>query len=247
MAGSYARIGPSLRVTWTVLHIIVVQTMVCGVAMVPSAAAWYALDQVTLGFPYRVLVTSLAIVPLYALFALALAVVSPLANRLTGARTDAALTIPLAGVEPPVLRWVRYVSAIRVVAVLAGPLLRGSPLWTAYLRLNGARIGRRVYINTLQISDHNLLAIGDDVVIGANVCLSGHTVESGLLKTGRVVIGNRVTIGLGSVIDIDVRVGDGAQIGALSLVTKHMSLDADTTYAGIPATARRRHSHQTAT
>ena len=65
-------------------------------------------------------------------------------------------------------------------------------MWTAYLRMNGARIGRRVYINTLLLSDHNLLAIGDDVVIGANVCLSGHTVESGLLKTGRVTIGNRV-------------------------------------------------------
>ncbi len=247
MAGSYARIRRYLRVTWTVLSIIIVQTMVCGVAMIPSVAAWHALDEIPLGLPSRVLVTGLAIVPLYILFALALIVVSPLANRLTGARTDDGLTVPIAETGWSVLRWVRYVSAIRVVAALAGPLLRGSPLWTAYLRLNGARIGRHVYINTLLLSDHNLLTIGDNVVIGATVCLSGHTVEDGLLKTGRITIGNRVTIGLGSVIDIGVRVGDGAQIGALSLLTKHMSLDADTTYAGIPAAVLRRDSHRTAT
>ncbi len=35
-------------------------------------------------------------------------------------------------------------------------------------RVTGARIGRRVYVNTLFISDHNLLEFGDDVVIGAD-------------------------------------------------------------------------------
>jgi carbonic anhydrase/acetyltransferase-like protein (isoleucine patch superfamily) len=35
-----------------------------------------------------------------------------------------------------------------------------------------------------------------------------------------------VTIGLGSMIDIDVDIGDTAQVGALSLVPKHSRLDA---------------------
>jgi serine acetyltransferase len=107
-------------------------------------------------------------------------------------------------------------------------------MWTAYLRLSGAKIGRRVYVNTLAISDHNLLEIGDDVVIGDAVHMSGHTVEAGFLRTGRVRLGSNVTIGLGTVIDIDVVIASRCQIGASSLVPKHSRLEAPGTYAGIP-------------
>jgi acetyltransferase-like isoleucine patch superfamily enzyme len=124
--------------------------------------------------------------------------------------------------------------AIRVVRVLAGPLFCGSPIWTAYLRLNGARIGRHVFVNTLFISDHNLLEFGDDVVIGGEVHLSGHTVERGVVKTARVRLGHDVTVGLGSIIDIGVDVGPHSQIGAMSFVPKHTKLPAGFLYAGVP-------------
>jgi acetyltransferase-like isoleucine patch superfamily enzyme len=134
----------------------------------------------------------------------------------------------------PLMRWVRYMAAIHVVRVLAGTIFRGSPIWTAYLRLNGARIGRRVYVNTLSISDHNLLEFGDDVVIGGDVHISGHTVERGVVKTGFVRLGHNVTIGLGSVVDIDVEAGPRCQVGALSLVPKHARLESGAVYAGVP-------------
>jgi non-ribosomal peptide synthetase-like protein len=169
------------------------------------------------------------------LFALTLIIVSPAVNRLTRTRTRDSTTIPLADLSWPLLRWVRYVAAIRLVRILAGPLLCGTPLWTAYVRWNGARIGRRVYINSLSLSDHNLLTIGDDVVIGAEVRMSGHTVEEGLLKTGRVEIGDGATVGLGSIIGIGVRVGTGTQLGAFTLVPKFVTLEDHATYAGIPA------------
>jgi len=126
--------------------------------------------------------------------------------------------------------------ATHIVRMLAGTLFRGSPVWTAYLRLNGARIGRRVYVNTLFISDHNLLELGDDVVIGADVHLSGHTVEGGVVKTARVRLGPNVTVGLGTVVGIDVDIGPNCQIGAMSLVPKHVTLEPDAVYAGVPVT-----------
>ena len=110
-------------------------------------------------------------------------------------------------------------------------------MWTAYVRWNGGRLGRRVFINSLGVTDHNLLEFGDDVVLGGDVHLSGHTIEGGRLKTGRVRFGNRVTVGVGAVVGIDVSAGDGCQIGALSLVPKHSTLDEGTTYAGIPVRA----------
>jgi carbonic anhydrase/acetyltransferase-like protein (isoleucine patch superfamily) len=118
--------------------------------------------------------------------------------------------------------------------MIAGTLFRGSPVWTAYLRLAGARLGRRVYVNSLAVTDYNLLEFGDDVVIGDDVHVSGHTVEGGVLKTGAVRLGCNVTIGIGSIIDIDVVAGDRCQVGAMSLVPKHSRLDADALYIGIP-------------
>ena len=132
------------------------------------------------------------------------------------------------------MRWARYMVASHMVRVLAGGMFRGSPIWTAYLRLNGAKIGKGVYVNSLFVSDHNLLEFGDDVVIGSEVHLSGHTVEGGVVKTGRVRLGRQVTIGLGTVIDIGVTIGDSCQVGALSLVPKHTTLEPGETYAGVP-------------
>jgi acetyltransferase-like isoleucine patch superfamily enzyme len=105
-----------------------------------------------------------------------------------------------------------------------------------------ARIGRGVH-RLLFVSDHKLLEIGDDVVIGSEVHMSGHTVEAGVVKTAPVRLGREVTIGLGSVIDIGVTVGARSQVGALSLVPKYTTLDADAVYAGIPV--RRIDSHPT--
>jgi acetyltransferase-like isoleucine patch superfamily enzyme len=222
-------------VAWTVISILLVQTAVCGMAALPVLLLWryllpWAASIGTVGLP----IISLAIVPSYVMFALDLMFFSAISARMTGARTPADAELPLSEMGWPLMRWVRYMAAVHVVRVLAGTLVRGTPVWTWYLRLNGARIGRRVYVNTLAISDHNLLQFADDVVIGGDVHISGHTVEGGVVKTGRVRLGSNVTIGLAAVIDIDVEAGPRCQIGALSFVPKHSVLDADAIYAGIP-------------
>ena len=56
-----------------------------------------------------------------------------------------------------------------------------------------------------------------------------------MLKTASVCLASNVTIGLGSVIDIDVEAGPHCQVGALSLVPKHTRLEAHAIYVGIPA------------
>jgi len=124
------------------------------------------------------------------------------------------------------------------VILVRGEKQGGKPQFmqaTAYIRMNGARIVRRVFINTLSIADHNLLELGDDVIVGADVHISGHTVEAGLLKTAGVRLASEVTVGLGSVIDIDVEVGPHCQIGALTLVPNRSRLEWHGVYIGIPA------------
>ena len=224
------------HILWTFLAIVVEQVIVCGLAILPTALLWVTVAaRMPDGGPVvRAVAFSLMLVPSYIACVLCLMALSGLATRLTGAVTAPDLELPIAAMSWELMTWARYMVRIHVVRLFAGTVFRGSPLWTAYLRLNGAHIGRRVYINTVNISDHNLLDFGDDVVIGGDVHISGHTVEAGVLKTGRVRLGRHVTIGVGSVIEIGAEVGEHAQIGALSFVPKHTIVPGNDVYAGIP-------------
>lgn len=228
------------RIGRTILAIVALQAIVCGAALLPVVFAWQMLPlpahQVV-----RLMLVSVAIVPSYVAFAVCLLATSAMATRLCGLRTPADTEMRIADMSGPLLRWVHYLVATHLVRMLAGPLFRGTPIWTWYLRLNGARLGRRVYINSLAISDHNLLEFGDDVVIGDGVHLSGHTVEAGVVRTGRVCVGHDVTIGLGSVISIGVDIEPHVQIGALSLVPKHTRVTGPAVYVGIPIRAVTKH------
>ena len=210
--------------------------LVCGVSAAPVVLIWYWLVSVTASTSIaRFALFSVAIAPSYVLFALCVMVVSPLTTRLLRWQTPPDAEMRIADMDWALLRWVRYGASIHLARVIVGTWVRGTPLWTSHLRLSGARLGKRVYVNSLSVADYNLIECGDDVVIGGAVHLSGHTVEAGVVKTVRVRLGNNVTIGLGSVIEIGVEIGSDAQIGALSFVPKHTNLKGGVVYAGTPA------------
>lgn len=213
---------------------LVLETVLIGVSALPILAFVHWQSVTTMSDALRVAVVALSIAPLYLTFALLLAVTSALATRWLGWRTPAGITARLTDFEWPVLVWGRYLMTIHVVRVLAGPAFRSSPIWSWYLRLNGARLGRLVWVNSLSLMDHNLLELGDDVVIGADVHMSGHTVERGMLKTAPVRLGAGTVIGVGSVVGIGVCTGPQTQVGALSVVPKFAVLEGHASYAGVP-------------
>jgi acetyltransferase-like isoleucine patch superfamily enzyme len=224
------------RITWTVASLLAVQTLVCAAAAAPVVLVWQRLLPAAGSRPVaRWALFSVSVVPSYMLFAVCLMIVSPVALRLLRWHTPVDAEMRIADMDWALLRWVRYAASIHLVRVIAGTLLRGTPLWTTHLRLNGARLGKRVYVNSLSVSDYNLIECGDDVVIGGAVHLSGHTVEAGIVKTARVRLGSNVTIGLGSVIEIGVEIGSDSQVGALSFVPKYAKLKGGVVYAGAPA------------
>ena len=86
-------------------------------------------------------------------------------------------------------------------------------LYSAWLRLWGSRIGRRVHWTPrIDISDRSLLEVGDDVVFGHLVACYSHLVtrrENGtLLYVRRIRIGDRVLLGAGC------RLGPGARVAS---------------------------------
>lgn len=227
------------------MSIFMVETLVFGLSVLPAFLFWTWSLTWTLppepGPILRPIIVAMSLVPAYLLFAVALSALSAGSTRLFGWRTVPDAEWVLREMRWPLLKWVRYMISTHVVRVLVGTFFRASPLWTWYLRWNGASIGRGVYINSLSISDHNMLEFGDGVVIGEGVHLSGHTVEGGRVKTGRVRLARGVTVGLSSVVGIGLDAGEKCQIGALSVVPKYSKLDGGAIYAGAPVRKIERH------
>ena len=101
----------------------------------------------------------------------------------------------------------------------------------------GAKIGRRFFI------DHGsgvvigeTTEIGDDVTLYQGVVLGGVSLEK---KKRHPTIGNDVVIGAGAIVLGPITIGDGAKIGANSVVLKDVK--SYTTVVGIPAREAGKH------
>lgn len=84
-------------------------------------------------------------------------------------------------------------------------------VYSAWLRLWGSRVGRRVHWTPhIEITDRSLLDVGDDVIFGHRAACYAHVVQRRgnelVLYVRRIVIGQGVLIGAGS------RLGPGASI-----------------------------------
>lgn len=102
--------------------------------------------------------------------------------------------------------------------------LRGYPT-DGWLRRHGLRLGRDVYIDDFAAFDHGflwLISIGDEAVISAGARIIAHDGATkhwtGYIRVGRVDIGRKVYIGAHAIVLPGVRIGDGAIVGAGSVV-----------------------------
>jgi acetyltransferase-like isoleucine patch superfamily enzyme len=232
-SGISGRTAIAGRIAWALVSWWLVESLVFALAVLPAGLFWlWHFQRVPGPQALDVLIMALTFAPAYVVFALTLMGLSALAARALGWRTPRDAEMPIAEIGWPLLRWVRYAALNHVVRVFAGSVFRSTPVWTFYLRLNGARVGRHVYVNTLAIMDHNLIELDEDAVIGSDVSISGHIVEGGVVRTAPVRIGRGATIGIGSVIGIGVVVGDGARVGALSVVPKFREIEPGAVYVG---------------
>ncbi|SAI71988.1 D-alanine-D-alanyl carrier protein ligase [Bordetella ansorpii] len=114
--------------------------------------------------------------------------------------------------------------------------LRATPWLPLALRCMGARIGRRVFMDTTDVTEYDCVSIGDDAVLHAWSGPQTHLFEDRVMKIGMVRVGNGVNVGSRSTILYDTRVGDGARLGPLTLVLKGETIPAGQAWMGSPAT-----------
>jgi non-ribosomal peptide synthetase-like protein len=116
--------------------------------------------------------------------------------------------------------------------------LRGTPWLPVLLRLLGTSIGKRVYLDTTDITEPDLVSIGDDAMLNADCGPQTHLFEDRVMKTGAVRIGARASIGTRSIVLYQSEIGDDTTVDPLSLVMKGEVLAPGTQWVGSPVRPR---------
>lgn len=111
---------------------------------------------------------------------------------------------------------------------------RGTPWLPILLRLLGVKAGKRVWMNTTDITEHDMVSIGDDSALNEDCGPQTHLFEDRVMKVGPVKIGKRCSIGARTIILYDSEIGDNVNVDALSLVMKGENLQSDSAWGGSP-------------
>lgn len=134
------------------------------------------------------------------------------------------------------LRYFRFWVVKTVTRTAPAVLFRGTPLYNAYLRLLGARIGPNTVIQTRALPVcTDLLTVGANTIVRKDALVLGYKAEANCIYTGPIAIGNDAVVGEASVLDIDTAIGNGGQLGHASSLQSGQRVPAGKRYHGSPA------------
>ncbi|MEU9505164.1 Pls/PosA family non-ribosomal peptide synthetase [Micromonospora sp. NPDC048170] len=132
------------------------------------------------------------------------------------------------------LTYVRLWAVDTLLAVGPLPVLSGSPLMAAYLRLLGARVGCRTMIATSAISLPTLISVGRDASVGYGVSLRPWRAEDGWVVVGPITIGADAFVGANAVLEPGASVGARAGLGEQSVLAHGEAVPPGARWAGSP-------------
>jgi non-ribosomal peptide synthetase-like protein len=112
--------------------------------------------------------------------------------------------------------------------------LKGTPWLPLILRLLGVKTGKRVWMNTTDITEYDMVDIGDDTALNEDCGPQTHLFEDRVMKVGPIKIGKRCNVGARSIILYDSEIADDVSLEPLSLVMKGEHLQPGTSWGGSP-------------
>ena len=114
-------------------------------------------------------------------------------------------------------------------------LLTGTPFIKYPLRLLGCKIGKRTCLYTTQITEFDLIKIGDDSALNDNCTLQTHLFEDRVMKMSYVDIGKNCSVGGMAVVLYDSKMEDRSSLEPLSVLMKSETLPENNVFVGAPA------------
>ena len=112
--------------------------------------------------------------------------------------------------------------------------LRGTPFLPFFLRGMGIKIGKKVWLDTTDFTEHDMTSIGDEAALNIDCGPQTHLFEDRVMKIGKINIGSRTSIGAMTIVLYDTEIGSGVKIKPLSLVMKGERIQSNTTWGGSP-------------
>jgi non-ribosomal peptide synthetase-like protein len=113
-------------------------------------------------------------------------------------------------------------------------MLLGTPFAPIYFRIMGCKIGKKVFMETTEITEFDLVTIGDESALNFGCTVQTHLFEDRVMKMSDVLIGKACTIGSLSVILYDTKMLDHSLLQGLSLIMKGETLPENTHWQGSP-------------
>jgi non-ribosomal peptide synthetase-like protein len=113
-------------------------------------------------------------------------------------------------------------------------MLTGTPYLAWFLRLLGVKIGSRTCLLSHDITEFDMVRIGDEAVLNMHAAPQTHLFEDRVMKVGYVDFEKDACCKPYSVCLPNSRVAEGAQLGCLSLLMKGEVVPANETWEGAP-------------
>ncbi|ESY17275.1 Pls/PosA family non-ribosomal peptide synthetase [Mesorhizobium sp. LNJC394B00] len=134
------------------------------------------------------------------------------------------------------VRYFRFWVVKTLIRTAPVVLFRGSPLYSLYLQLLGTKLGKNAVIESKSVPVcTDLISIGANTILRKESMILGFRAQSGYIHTGPLTIGRDAFVGVGSTLDIDTRIGNGAQLGHSSSLHRGQSIPDGEHWHGSPA------------
>ena len=188
-----------------------IATMIMGIAATPAFLFFNFISKITVELSeyFRYFLLAWTLVVSYFIYGFTLIFVVPFFNFIMPFRLK-----PFRGGYYSInsVPWYIHNALTYIVRYTFLEFITPTPINPLFYRLMGMKIGKRVHLNTTNISDPALIEIGDEATIGGSAHIIAHYASKGYLVVAPVKIGKRVTIGMKATIMGDVEIGEGAVI-----------------------------------
>ena len=182
-----------------------------GVALTPGMAFISAVSSTSKSWPFilRNFSLGVSVATTYLMYGLTLIFIVPLVNKILPLKLR---PLKSSWYSLEVIPWYYHNALTYLVRYTFLDFITPTPLNKLFYQMMGMKIGKGSVINTSNISDPCLIEIGDYVTVGGSASLVAHYGQKGILVIEKLIIKNKVTVGLKSSLFGGVIVEEGATI-----------------------------------